>query len=234
MLGLIAGGLGLASFVGDALNRSAARKQAEAQAAAQAENIELMNQRYAEMQQMLQPYTTAGAQALQQQQALTGALGPEAQQRAVSGIADSPELQALIGQGEEALLQRASATGGLRGGNIQGALAQYRPQMVNQAIQQRYQQLGGLASMGSAAASGLGAAGLGAGQTVGQMNLSQAGLGATSPWGDLGGSLLTGLGSGLGAYTGLGGTFGMGGAPPASPYVQPFNKLTGFTAGGGL
>jgi hypothetical protein len=53
-----------------------------------------------------------------------------------------------VRQGEEAMLARASATGGLRGGNIQGALAQFRPQMLQQAIEQQYGRLGGLAGAG--------------------------------------------------------------------------------------
>ena len=46
------------------------------------------------------------------------------------------------------MLQRASATGGLRGGNIQAALAQFRPQMLQQAIEQQYGRLGGFAGAG--------------------------------------------------------------------------------------
>jgi hypothetical protein len=70
-----------------------------------------------------QPFQEAGAQAFEQQQALAGLRGPEAQQAAIAQIEQSPFLQAQIRQGEEAMLQRASATGGLRGGNIQAALA---------------------------------------------------------------------------------------------------------------
>jgi len=87
-------------------------------------------------------------QAFEQQQALAGLRGPEAQQAAIAQIEQSPFLQAQIRQGEEAMLQRASATGGLRGGNIQGALAQFRPQMLQQAIEQQYGRLGGFAGTG--------------------------------------------------------------------------------------
>ncbi len=60
----------------------------------------------------LSPYTTTGM---------------EAQQGAISGLEGSPIFQALARQGEDAILQNASATGGLRGGNVQGALGQFRP-----------------------------------------------------------------------------------------------------------
>lgn len=97
----------------------------------------------------LQPYAAAGAPALQQMQAISGALGPEQQRQAIQGIAASPEFQALSQQGESALLQRAAATGGLRGGNIQAALAQFRPKMLSDVISQQYSRLGGLTGLGA-------------------------------------------------------------------------------------
>jgi len=96
----------------------------------------------------LRPYMEAGPQALEQQQILAGLRGPEAQRAAIDALAANPEFQALSRQGEEALLQRASATGGLRGGNIQGALAQYRPAMLQDYINQQYGRLGGLTALG--------------------------------------------------------------------------------------
>ena len=97
----------------------------------------------------LQPYAAAGAPALQQMQAISGALGPEQQRQAIQGIAASPLYQELAQQGESALLQRAAATGGLRGGNIQAALAQFRPKMLSDVISQQYSRLGGLTGLGA-------------------------------------------------------------------------------------
>jgi len=92
--------------------------------------------------------------------------------------------------GEEALLQRASATGGLRGGNIQAALAQFRPQMLQQEIERQYGRLGGLtalgqttsqnlAQIGQASAAGTATAGLRTGADIanlmGQQGAAQAG-----------------------------------------------------------
>jgi len=119
----------------------------------------------------LTPYSQAGLPALQQQQALAGTLGPEAQQAAIAQLEQSPQMQALVRQGENALLQQASATGGLRGGNIQAALAQFRPQVLSSLIDQQYGRLGGLTSLGQqttqnlaqlgqASAAGQGAGGL--------------------------------------------------------------------------
>lgn len=80
-----------------------------------------------------------------------GMTGDQAQQAAIAKIADSPVLRALTQQGEQAILQNASATGGLRGGNVQSALAQYRPAMLQKAISDQYAQLGQIASTGASA-----------------------------------------------------------------------------------
>jgi hypothetical protein len=82
-----------------------------------------------------------------------GMTGDQAQATAIDRIANSPILQELTRQGEEAILQNASATGGLRGGNVQGALAQYRPQMLQQEIDKQFARLGGLSGMGQSAIS---------------------------------------------------------------------------------
>jgi hypothetical protein len=85
----------------------------------------------------------------------------------------------LTRQGEEAILQQASATGGLRGGNTQGALAQFRPQVLSSLINQQYGRLGGLTSMGQNAAVGVGNAGMQTGQNIsglyGQQGAAAAG-----------------------------------------------------------
>jgi len=105
--------------------------------------------------------TAAGAQTPQISQVqgaanpYAGMTGQEAQATAIENIASSPLLQELTAQGEQALLQQASATGGLRGGNIQGALAQYRPQMLQQAINDQVSRLGNISSSGTSAISSL-------------------------------------------------------------------------------
>jgi hypothetical protein len=128
----------------------------------------------------MQPYAQAGVSALQQQQALAGTLGPEAQQQAIAMIEQSPQMISLVQQGENALLQGASATGGLRGGNIQGALAQFRPQVLSSLIDQQYGRLGGLtdlgvntqgniAQLGQSSAAGQAAGGLRSATSIGEL-----------------------------------------------------------------
>ncbi len=83
----------------------------------------------------------------------TGAVdGATAQQQAVSQLEQSPMFQTMARQGEDAIAQNASATGGLRGGNTQGALARFRPQLLDQFIERQYGRLAGIAQAGQNAA----------------------------------------------------------------------------------
>lgn len=130
---------------------------------------------------ILQQFASAGGPALEQQQALLGLRGPEAQRAAISGIEQGPGFQAQVRAGEEALLQRASATGGLRGGNIQAALAQFRPQMLQEAIEQQYGRLGGLVGVGGTIAQQLASSGLGSTERLAALGqASAAGTGAAA------------------------------------------------------
>ena len=180
--GLIQGGLGIASYLSAEEQAEAAQRAAQSAQSAQFEGtrmgIDEMRRQFdvgqaaqqpfvtagAGALQGLQPYQQAGQQAFQGQQNLIGMGGPEAQQSAINQLAQSPQFQAMFQQGENAMLQNASATGGLRGGNIQGALAQFRPQMLNELINQQYSRLGGMS-----------AAGLGAGTNVAQLGQAAAG-----------------------------------------------------------
>lgn len=107
--------------------------------------------------------------------------GADAQQQAISALEQSPMFQGLARQGEQGILQNASATGGLRGGNVQGALAQFRPALLNQQIQQQLANFQGIASLGQNAAVGTGNQAVRTGQQIGnlQQNTGQA-LGAGS------------------------------------------------------
>jgi hypothetical protein len=98
----------------------------------------------------LKPYEQAGQEALQGQRNLIGLGGAGAQQSAINSLAGGVEMQALTQQGENAILQNASATGGLRGGNTQSALAQFRPAALSALINTQYERLGGLTSLGAA------------------------------------------------------------------------------------
>jgi hypothetical protein len=205
---------------------SAAESASRAQQAAADEQIQFQREALAETRELLSPYVEAGDEALLQQLDLLGIGegGEEAQQRAISGIETSPLFQAQVRQGEEAMLQQAAATGGLRGGNIQGALAQYRPAMLQREIESQYAKLGGLAGLGQASAAGVGAAGQQAagqmGQAAGQIGAAQAGQALAQ--GQAATNLVGGITGGLQQYALmnqlglLGGTGGVGTAAPAA------------------
>ena len=202
------GGSAILNYVG---GRQASKEQVKGAEA----GITETGRQFDLVRELLSPYVQAGAPALEQQQALLGLGGPEAEEAAIARISGSPLFQAQVQQGEEALLQRASATGGLRGGNIHAALAQFRPQMLSRAIQQQYQNLGGLTSLGQRSAAGVGAEATQTGRTVadllGQRSAAQAGgiLAA--------GQAFSAVPQALGTYYGLTGKVPFGGATPPPP-----------------
>lgn len=168
---LVVGGT---QVVGGVMQANAAEDAANIQAGAAGQGIAEQRRQFDALQALLKPYTEAGVPALEQQQAFLGLRGPEAEQAAIDRIQSGAGFQESVRQGEEALLQRASATGGLRGGNIQGALAQFRPALLNQALEQQYSRLGGMTTLGQQSAAGVGAAGMETGTNVANL-LSQQG-----------------------------------------------------------
>jgi hypothetical protein len=170
-----------AAVVGGVASNMAAKKGAKAQKDAAKQGVEAENYRFDQMQTLLKPYTEAGVKSLTSQGDIAGLNGPEAQKAAVAAIEGSSEFGAMAQQGEDAILQNASATGGLRGGNTQAALAQFRPQLLSGLIDRQYQRLGGITQIGQASAAGVGAAGMQNGsnvsallQSIGQANAGQA------------------------------------------------------------
>jgi hypothetical protein len=205
--GVIGAGLG-----GAIEGRESVGEASQAQQQAAQGGIDEQRRQFDAIQKLLQPYTEAGTGALAQQQALLGLGAPGSQQQAITALQGSPQFQALQQQGENAILQNASATGGLRGGNVQAALAQFRPALLSSLIEQQYGRLGGLTAIGQNAAAGVGNAGMSTGTNIatllGRQGQAQAG-------GILGqqGALTGGFGQAFGAIDragGLGKLFGGG------------------------
>lgn len=71
---------------------------------------------------------------------------------AIDSLKNSPLYQSLYENGEEAILQNGAATGGLRGGNIQGALAGFGRDTLSSVIQNQISNLSNLAGSGLQAA----------------------------------------------------------------------------------
>jgi hypothetical protein len=223
-----------ATLVGSYMTADAAGNAADTQAASAEAGIQEERRQFDKVQELLKPYVTAGqtalgglapfaaagAPALEQQQALIGLKGTEAERAAIGRISGGETFKALAAQGENALLQNASATGGLRGGNIQGALAQFRPQLLSQLIDQQYGRLGGmtvlgaentgnLARLGQASAAGTATAAQTTGTNIatllGQQGQAQAGgqLAQGKAYAAIPGAIA----GGIGEYIGRGGTF---------------------------
>lgn len=195
--------------------RSAARTASRAQQQAADQSIAEQRRQFDAVQQLMAPYVQSGTTALSRYNALTGLAGEEAQQSLINQITSGAEYGSLVRQGEEAILQSASATGGLRGGNTQAALARFRPEILSSLIRDEYSRLGGMVSVGQNAAAGLGNAGMQTGQNIsnqyGQIGQAQAGAAlargqaTANMWGNIAGSV--GLAAGLGGF----------GRPPAAP-----------------
>lgn len=156
---------------GGALLSSSAQKGAASDAAASQERqgklaIEEQRRQFDKIQEILKPFVDAGTGALGGQQDLIGLGGDEAQQSAIDALKASPEFTSLVQTGEEGLLQNASATGGLRGGNTAGFLSELRPNILTSLINRQFGRLGGLTSIGQNAAAGTGNAGMRTGENI--------------------------------------------------------------------
>lgn len=170
----------VSDFIGDITGTnaqaSAANKAGDLQYKASMKGIEEQRRQFDKLVQLMSPYVTGGNQAMAAQKNLLGLGGAGNQTSAINALSNSPQMQAMIQQGENSMLQNASATGGLRGGNLQGAMAQFRPQLLNQLIQQQFSNLGGLSQLGQASAAGQAASGMQSAGNIG--NLLQQGAAA--------------------------------------------------------
>jgi len=153
--------------------------------------------------------------------------GAQGQQQAINQFEQSPMFQALARQGEDALLQNAAATGGLRGGNLQGALGQFRPALLNQQIQQQFQNLGGITTLGQQSAAGVGASGM---QTAG--NIGNILTGNAANQGNATLARANAISGGIGDVVGsIGFGFGGTGAPSLPTAMQSQNIALGALQG---
>lgn len=221
-VGTIAGGLISADGASDA---------AETQAGASRAGIAETRRQFNVMQNLLRPYVGSGRRALGDYQALAGMINPRVQQAAIDDLQKGAEYRSLTKQGEKAILANASATGGLRGGDVQGSLADYRSNLLSSLIERQLNRTGGLAQMGQNSAARVGSAALTTGQQV--SGLMQQG-GAAIAGGQLAGA--NAIGSAVGSLGGIvggmvgggGGGGGGGGVTPANPY---YGDNSGFGTG---
>jgi len=203
--GLVIGGSALSSGA----QSRAARQAGQAQENAAGMAIEEQRAAREQMRQLLAPYSEAGIPALQGLMDLAGLGTEQNQMQAFQQQEQSPLFQGLLQQGENAILQNASATGGLRGGNVQGALGQFRPALLNQFIEQQYGRLGGIASVGQNAAAGVGNAGINTANQISQQfgNIGAAQAGTALGVGRAQANMFNMPANLLGTFLGAGGKF---------------------------
>ena len=166
------------SIFGNKSKANAANQAASQQMAAADKGVNEVNSGFDYIKNLIQPFIDSGKGALTAQNNILGINGGD-QNAEIQNLQNSPMFQALLKQGNDSILQNASATGGLRGGNTEAALSQFSPQLLNQFIQQRFQNLGGITDIGLTGAGQVGQASQAKSQAVanlyGQSGAAQAG-----------------------------------------------------------
>jgi len=174
---------GAAAIKGTIDAKKAAGRAADVQVAGQEAAIGEQRRQFDITQEQAEPFRQAGLGALEQQQALLGLSGQEAQQQAFQAFEESPGQQFLRERGERALLRNASAIGGLGGGNVRSALQQQGIGFAQQNLQNQLAQLGGIAGQGQAATTNVAALGA---QTAGNIGAGLTGAAQARASGILG------------------------------------------------
>lgn len=214
----------IASVFGASKKKKAAQQAAAAQAAAAQAGIDQVGAQFAQTQQSLAPYLGAGTKALGAQQDLLGLNGTGVQQTQLDALKASPLFQQLFGAGQDAVLSGASATGGLRGGNVQRSLYDAGEDTFAQVIQQQLANLGGLSSQGLGAATGQGQLGAQSADSIAQLLGNK---GAAQAGGILGAAAANqqkyaALGNIFSDLFGSGGSGGSGGGINAAAIAKAF------------
>jgi hypothetical protein len=173
--GIVVAGIGAgSSLLGAKKGADAASAAASAQLEASKLGIAEQRRQFDKVQKLLAPFVAQGTSGLRELASLAGVRGDGRQQDAIDGIMAGPEYQTAMDTAQDTLLANASATGGLRGGNTQRALAELGPAVLSGMIERQYGRLGNLAAMGQNAAAGVGTAAQATGDAVSSL-LAQGG-----------------------------------------------------------
>lgn len=129
--------------------QAAIRDAAGIQAEATETGIAETGRQFDVTQASLAPTIEAGDTARQQQLALLGLSGTDAQSAALSNIQESPAQQFLRDRAQRNLLQNQSAIGGLGGGNVRSALVEQGAGFASQDLNNQFSRLQGLSAPGT-------------------------------------------------------------------------------------
>lgn len=145
MSGWVAGAVAVGTIGGALISGSAAQGAANTQAQAANNATQLQQMIYNQTQGNLQPYQTAGTNALAGLQNFlgTGGSGPSnltglGTQMFQYNPANDPEYQFLLKQGGNAITNQASALGGVNSGNTLRALSDYGQNTALQSYQTEF------------------------------------------------------------------------------------------------
>jgi hypothetical protein len=208
-LAAAAGISAVATIGGGLLASSGASKAAKSQSKSDALAIAEQRRQYDLSRGDFKPYMDAGKSALPGIEDLLGINGNPKSLAAIEALKASPAYQSLYNNGQEAVLQNASATGGLRGGNTQRSLADFGRDTLSTVISDQLARLGGLAGIGQGATGSVAGLGANSANQIGGLlqaqgnarasgALAQSGIwsGALNNLGSIAGSLIGGGGFG--------------------------------------
>jgi hypothetical protein len=205
----VAAGIGAASSILSGITGGkGAKKAAQIQAAAYQKGIDEQHRQFDVTQANFAPYLSAGSGGLKGILDLLGQNGNGVQQTSIDALKQSPEFTSLFNTGQDTILQNASATGGLRGGDTQNSLANFGSSLLSTVIQNHLANLGGIANMGLGSAGQLGSFGQATANNVSELLGKQGGANATAaaaPYAAF-----------QGIVNSLGGQFGSGGSGAAA------------------
>ncbi|MGA0601769.1 hypothetical protein ACO2Q3_13770 [Caulobacter sp. KR2-114] len=203
----------IANVFGSIAKGNAAKDAAQQQVNGYNQGIDTLNNESDRINGLLSPYITSGTNATNAEGALLGLGGNNAQTAAINNLQASPLFQSLMRNGQEAILQNGSATGGLRGGNIQSSLANFGSDTLAKVIQQQLANLGGLSgqglsAVGSSGQFGANAAGsiaaldqaAGRARAAGILDKAQADQGLYASGGDILSQILSAIPGGNGSF----------------------------------
>lgn len=147
-------------------SKKASRRAEQAQIDALNRAIEQQQQQFQQTEKRLDPFVQPGVLAAGDEADLLGLNGNDAAGSAIEALKASPLFASLVDTGEEAILANASATGGLRGGDVQSSLFDNRRDTLASVIENQLSRLGNVANRGVGAAGAVGQFGANAANNV--------------------------------------------------------------------
>jgi hypothetical protein len=178
----------MASILSSVIGGKGAKKAAQQQAAAYQKGIDEQRREFDATQQRFQPYSDFGLASMGSLSDLLGLNGNDKQGAAIDALKQSPAFTSLYNTGADTILQNASATGGLRGGNTQNSLANFGAGLLGQVEQNQIGNLTNGVGIGSGTVTTLGNLGQqnanSIAQLLGQQGNAQASgtLGQANAW----------------------------------------------------